>query len=908
MHFYENNKNKWLLFASFFILFSLTTSHAALNAFDLEVNHPPIPILDEQGNHVLQSNNPYSPKNTCAGSGCHDYEGISHAYHFEMGRDEAEDSYGAKRGLPHLVSPGYFGGYTCMGGNNQQVLAKKNNASADEFADFGAAGWVKTCMDCHVGGGWAEKDREGTRYDQKPLAAIKPFDGDYYDRVLNPLTGEQTIELWDWKKSGVGETDCLFCHVKFSKLQLPADSGLNQPLSPRYARGALIGKGYFRQAASAIMEYVKNSDGTNLLTIARTEQNFVLDANGMPIFNWHADAFGENGRVIIPMLRFPESDSCMQCHVTSNSRRGFYGFGEDALPTLASADEGDGEVPGGGGNFADDYKDDIHKGTNYIADNGEKRAIESCNSCHSGQYYKPLTSNVDLDANHNFPKGNSDMDVRNDLDYTPNVKSCEKCHINSINAIKGPQESLLKTHEAAWKASGGLKGYSPDSLTPITQKHFDIVACQTCHIVNKNDEDGNDLQMMYRFRIAEDGLSKISPYNPRLRNYWKDKTSGRVLYQNERDSVLVKAADANGFADIIDPVSHQVLGRISGSNAQKGFLANFIDTNQRFVANEPDSYETFVALKTAYDSLLRKKGYSNPNTSMIWTESNEYIISHNTRPKEEAVACKDCHEPNTAGGYSQLISDNGILGKSNSKTIVRLPDKRLVTEGIVTLGLPYNKIQESGAITQNVADILFETRIDPFMSLLKNSSAKEITGKFFEINTTELLTAVGPQLGGLLAPDFVDSKSFFFATNKGNLNLRSMVTAINGNGINNIIFPTLRAALGILTGAEIAAQGILTTRRYGVLRSRVFYFDLLDTQKQQLTSFNGSVMFVKVAYKGTQTDLNTINIVVADRALNHISNIPVSDLVMMKPANGIDDGFVIFKMRETGYFLVADKL
>lgn len=187
-----------------------------------------------------------------------------------------------------------------------------------------------------------------------------------------------------------------------------------------------------------------------MLSIARTDGEFTLDGNGLPVLNWHADAFTENGRVVLSMLRFPENKNCMECHLTSNSRRGFYGFGEESEATLAT-DGGD-EVAGGGGTIEDDYRDDVHKGTNYTTDNGEKRSIESCNSCHSSQYFKPETANIDLDADHNFPKGNSDMDVRNDLDYAPNVRSCEECHINSINAVVGAKyDSLLHSHTELWK-------------------------------------------------------------------------------------------------------------------------------------------------------------------------------------------------------------------------------------------------------------------------------------------------------------------------------------------------------------------------------------------------------------------------------------------------------------------------
>lgn len=883
--------------ACFSLFFASTHVFAVINVFDREVDHPPITILDEQGRHVLESNNPYSPKKTCAGSGCHDYEAITHAYHFEMGRDEASDTYGEKRGLPHLVSPGYYGGYTCMGGNNQQVLAKKNNASPAEFADYGSAGWVKTCMSCHPGGGWAEKDREGIRYDEKKLTDIKALDGDYYERVINQQTGKEDFVLWDWKKSGVGEADCLFCHLKYSKLKLPADSGLRRGLSPRKARGALVEQGFFRQAASGLMEYVKNSDGKHLLSFARVDEQFVLDKNGVPVLNWHREAFNENGRVVIAMLRFPGNDNCMECHLTSNSRRGFYGFGEAAKATLAT--DGGNEEAGAGGTLEDDYRDDVHKGTNYTDDKGEKRSIESCNACHSSLYYKPVGANIDLDADHNFPKGNSDMDVRNDLDYSPNVKSCEKCHINSINAVVGIKyDSLLHSHTELWKASGDLEGYNDESLTQITRTHFDVVACQTCHIVDKTDGDGKEFQIMYRFRVAEDGQNKISPYNPRVRYYWKDKVSGRVLVKTERNSIFVKANDGSGgsYGAIIDPLTGEVLGRVSGSESDRGF---------RF--NDPDDYASYLAVKNAYDGLLRTKGYTAPDVVMVWTESNEYVISHNTRAAEEAMPCADCHVRDTEGQVSQLISPAGVLGVENSKVVARVPDVRLVTEGIVEVGLSYSKLQSDGRITQNVADILLETSIDPFMSLLKNSSATEITGKFTEITTDELLRLAGVELAELLAPVFQNDSSFIFNINKGIPDLRSMVAVINGSVVNDIVFPAFRGALGVFKGAGNVAQDVLDARGYGQLRSEVYYFDVLDKSKNHITTFNGSAIYIKVPYKGVQTNLSNINIVVADRLLTRINQVPAADVLMLESASVVEDGFVIFRVTELGYFLVADK-
>jgi len=894
----KNQSQKWLVLLScFFALFMLTNSYGGVNAYDKVVDHPAIPLLDEQGQHVLQTKQPYSPKKSCSGSGCHDYEKITHAYHFEMGREESSDNYGAKRGLPHLVSPGYYGGYTCMGGSNPQVLAKKQNARPADFSDYGSAGWVKTCMDCHIGGGWAEKDRHGIRYDQKRSANIEFLDGDYYERQVNQQTGSIEIKRWDWKKSGVGEADCLFCHVKFSKLKLPADSGLSKALLPRKARTALVRQGFFRQAASGLLEYVKNTNGLHLLSITRKDEAFSLDKNGLPIFNWHEDAFDENGRVIIPMLRFPESDNCMACHLTSNTRRGFYGFGKASKATLAT-DGGD-EQAGAGGTLEDDYRDDIHKGTKFTADNGERRSIESCNACHSSQYYKPANANIDLDANHNFPKGNSDMDVRNDLDYSPNVRSCELCHIHATNAVVSSQyDSLLHAHTERWKSNGSLNGYDTKSLAKITQTHFDVVSCQTCHIVNKVDGNGNELQIMYRYRIAEDGQQKIIPYNPRLRYFWKDKVSGHILNQTERNSIFVKAQDSDGnsYGEIIDPISGDILGRVSGRQGENEYFFN-----------DPDDYESYKAIKQAYDSVLRKKGYIKPNVTMVWTESNEYIISHNTRAAKNAMPCTDCHVTKSNGDISQQIEAAGMLGKENSKIVAHIPDVRLVSEGIVSIGLAYSQLQPNGDITQNVADILFETRLDPFMSLLKNSSATEIIGEFTAISTHDVLGMVGPELATLLAPDFSNDTSFIFSSNKGSNSLRSMITVINGSTKNNLLLPTFRVVLGELQDAETTTQKFLEERGYGGLRSKVFYLEVLDKHAKQVTSFNGAEIYIKVPYKGRLTGLYNINIVVSDRLFTEIKVLPITDLVMLRPATVDEDGFVIFKMQKTGYFIISDK-
>ena len=158
-----------------------------------------------------------------------------------------------------------------------------------------------------------------------------------------------------------------------------------------------------------------------------------------------------------------------------------------------------------------------------------------------------------------------------------------------------------------------------------------------------------------------------------------------------------------------------------------------------------------------------------------------------------------------------------------------------------------------------------------------------------------------------MAPELPIDQSFFFQINKGDRTLRNMAAAIDGNTVNNILFPTYRGALGFLKGAEGATQEILTARNYGKLQSDVFFFDILDGSKKHVTSFNGALLFIKVAYKGNKTSLSQINVVMADWDLKTIKPISASDLLMISPANEDAEGYVIIKTTEPGYFVISDK-
>ncbi|MCK5897720.1 MAG: cytochrome C [Methylococcales bacterium] len=924
-----SRRHKWFLLPLMLLFFTQIAMGATplpnakpkvVNAYDKTVMHPAIPLLDEAGNHVLNTGNAYSPKTSCGSSGCHDYDSITHAYHFEMGRDEADDDYGKKRGLPQLVGPGYFGGYSCMGGSRPNLLSKKNNASANEFKDFGAAGFIKDCGGCHAGGGFAEKDREGIRYDQKVESTIKEFDGDYFERKSLMAGGKKSesnqIIRWDWKKSGVVENDCMMCHADFSKLKkFPASgAGLNSSDPKKKASSAkdfykrarssiLMGNDFFRESASPIWEFYnikpEDPEGLQLLTMQREFRKgkegdargykFVLGANGKPIMNWNPKAFDENGKAHIPMLRFPGNDNCMLCHRTSNSRRGFFGFGDAAV---ASFDD-DGVIE-------TDYQDDVHKGKSFTDDNGQVRAIENCNTCHSRNYKKPTFSNAELSVDHNFLKGNSDMDVRNDLDYAPNAKSCELCHDTMANnVVPSGQANMQDAHRELWKANGDMAGYEKSKLDSITKTHLDVISCQACHITGKAN-NGKPIQTLYRYRQAENGVSKIFPYNPKIRYYWKDKNSDHVLTRLETDSVYKVKKDAEGkdYAVIAD-VQGNELGKVSFKKGRHG---------PKFGA--PKDYDGFMALKKAYDSVAASKGVANPNMQQVWLQSNMYIMSHNVRPSSSSVPCESCHTRKQSGAFSSLVSENGILGKGIVKKITTVVDKRLVDEGHIVFRMDTVNVAADGKVTENVGDILYSSRLDPFVTFLKGSSSEYQEG---ELKATKLLPALAKigvlggikdQIVGALGGDI---PVFLLSTHQGSGALRGSSLFGTTGGTAGLLLPSYRvesATISIVPANIVSAvEAVIPGSK---LASSVHGFLVKDKTRARVPNLLEPV-FVKIPYRGRATSAAQVKVLHSETGAQ-IGILNPSQIVAFNPHTEASAGYLVFKTTQLQYFAILDVL
>ncbi len=243
---------------------------------------PPFFLKDEQGNVIdpvrgVNTEVPYSPRQTCGAEGCHDYSKITEGYHFTQGAGE-EPTAAQKSRVAWASSPGNFGGSWCSPAPLYRYLSAKQNTSP-VVMDMTAYTFVSTCGSCHPGGGSAEYDRDGRRYDQwinDPASGFSDgadnnLDGDYYRA--------------NWAGSGVLEADCLLCHL---------------PGYDNDARKKHISSLNYRWAATA---------GSGLAKVTGS-----VSAGDEPQVQYTQDYFNSDGTVELPLVRSPQNQACLHCH------------------------------------------------------------------------------------------------------------------------------------------------------------------------------------------------------------------------------------------------------------------------------------------------------------------------------------------------------------------------------------------------------------------------------------------------------------------------------------------------------------------------------------------------------------------------------------------------------------------
>ena len=244
---------------------------------------PPFNLFDEDGNIIdpvnkINSDKPYSPKQTCGAKGCHDYNKITEGFHFQQGRGE-EPTATMKERYQWVSSPGNYGGNWCSPAPIYRQLAQKNNTSA-RMIDMTSFDFVTaTCGACHPGGGPLEYDRDGKRYNK----VMSDTSYHYTAGGNNNLDGDYFKARWN--ETGVIEADCMLCHL------------------PEYdykGRNAQLEKLNFKWAAS---------EGSGLAKI----DGSIKDTVPVKVV-YDISKFDKDGKVSLHIAREPRNETCLNCH------------------------------------------------------------------------------------------------------------------------------------------------------------------------------------------------------------------------------------------------------------------------------------------------------------------------------------------------------------------------------------------------------------------------------------------------------------------------------------------------------------------------------------------------------------------------------------------------------------------
>lgn len=250
-------------------------------AFITDAVCPPFFLKDEAGNlidpvHNINADKPYSPKQTCGASGCHDYEKITQGYHFTQGAGEKPTAAQAER-IQWASTPGNYGGNWCSPAPLYRYLSPKENTSSKTMDMTSFSFITAGCGNCHPGGGSAEYDRNGNRYDEfmqekgYTAGGDNNFDGDYYQA--------------HWNKSGVLEGDCMICH---------------QPEYNFSERKKQLTAFNFRWAPTAASGWAE--------VIGSIQENTPVKVT------YNKSLFDAEGKISPHIVREPRNNACLECH------------------------------------------------------------------------------------------------------------------------------------------------------------------------------------------------------------------------------------------------------------------------------------------------------------------------------------------------------------------------------------------------------------------------------------------------------------------------------------------------------------------------------------------------------------------------------------------------------------------
>jgi hypothetical protein len=627
--------------------------------------HLPITLRDTLGDAIMiGSADPYSARQTCGVTGCHDVDLIANGMKFQQGRTDLngnvivhDDYFGDGRWWQK--SPSRYGHFSSSS-TWHQLAAKDNGTESDITVT--TFGWVAACGGCHAGGGPGEFDRDGQRlYDPATgkfgyellgkSAADVAFDGDY---AYRPETADGELTAARWDLTGLSEPDCLLCHTPdpewdngnnvnrrtWRSAALTATTALvddlDQPVRAFAAAGA-AGQGWFSNLELA---------GT-VATRLQLDYSVGVTRGSLEVGPGNVVQLSHSA------LDYPPRDNaCWMCH-------GPIGFRESRGTTW----------------FDDRF---VHyKKFNNLNDDDPSNDVAPARSavcvvCHPGK------------LDHNFGKGHSiSKHFRDELDFV-GIRTCRDCHLTVFpdgepNPLKHPDAP-----DVPGNTTIHLVGFFEGDGGPMR-----VLSCQACHMpyaaVNPARAFGDASLTASRIKHMTDRFYSADPLDPSDPD--KSRWYPNLHSKTDEDGVVRYFPvhwwfhlywadwDRNGTPedltdDAVVPIPMWKLKQLTGGQPLPGITDD--NGDGKLEINRPEEMLTYMQALKGNDRYgepiatnpvyvkTRRMWYEDPQapsgvsyleprgTGMAidpW-ESDVYGLDHNILPKEDAWGYDDAFDPN----------------------------------------------------------------------------------------------------------------------------------------------------------------------------------------------------------------------------------------------------------------------
>jgi hypothetical protein len=247
------------------------------------------------------------------------------------------------------------------------------------------------------------------------------------------------------------------------------------------------------------------------------------------------------------------------------------------------------------------------------------------------------------------------------------------------------------------------------------------------------------------------------------------------------------------------------------------------------------------------------------------------------------------------------------LGRYNQSEVARLPAKRLVDEGIFELGMPYYSVDNDGRILDNVADVLYFSRLDPSMSVLKSETSKEIAAPYKAMSVLDALAAAGIVSASQppLAAALNSRTALFFGPRIGARALRDFaLIQAAGPDEGKLAIKAQRVKVSVWE-PNYADRQRLGGNGKGRLTGDLFSFELTDESGKRLNRAVGQRVLVKLPYRGLAQSPRELRVLYSANGKSWRA-LPARNLLAVQ-ARGLAEGYVVVKGSGSyGHLAVTD--